>query len=478
MNKPPVKFRNTLALKLTLVVEAVIILAVAAVTTVNLQRVLNRIDDDARARMDLTVALIQRAFISLDQAAFGDWLKEIYKVRFTAADYDLSPVYVLILRGPEEVVFASSNPRFPVVDGAGHKLQPLQYYKIDAPNLARANAEVRDPATGKVSYLVSVGYSIAGFEGLIQREVLTAAAVAGLFMLVGLAVAVAVSVTWTKPVKDIAAGLARIQDGDFNYRLPARRRDELGRLAHSYNVMAEGLRDRDFIKTTFKRYVTKQVAEKILAQKEEITLKGEKREVTVIFSDLEGFTDFSERHTPQEVVLLLNEYLAIMIDVIFLYEGALDKFLGDGVMAYWNAPLDQDHAALKAAVAAMEMQAAIAEFNQRRVAAGKEPVYAGIGISTGEAIAGNIGSEKKMEYTVIGDKVNLAQRLERHTDRGQILMCATTYMLLKDYCFATPLPPSRVKGKAEPVLMYVLHGLNRRAAPFVVSGRAGFLIDG
>jgi class 3 adenylate cyclase len=290
-------------------------------------------------------------------------------------------------------------------------------------------------------------------------------------------VAVAVSVTWTRPVKELAAGLARVQEGDFDYRLEERRRDELGRLAHDFNLMTEGLRDREFVKNTFKRYVTKQVAEKILSQKDAISLEGENREVTVLFSDLEGFTAFSERHEPHEVVALLNEYLAIMIDIIFMYEGALDKFLGDGVMAYWNAPLDQDHAPLKAALAAAEMQHAIAEFNKKRVAEGKEPVYAGIGITTGEVVAGNIGSEKKMEYTVIGDKVNLAQRIEGQTDRGQILMDNTTYVQIKDYCFATPLPPSRVKGKKDPVQIYVVHAFNRRAEPFVAGGRADLLLE-
>ncbi len=473
----PPKFRNTLALKLTLVIEAVIILAIVTVAGVNLSRELARIDDDARARMNLTVGLIQRAFTTLPRAQFENWLQETYRVRLRTADYELSPVYVLILRGQEEVIVASSNPRYPVVDHAGRPLEPLSYYKIAAPNLARVNAHVTDPGTGKARYLISVGYSVAGLNWLIEREVLTAAAIAAFFVLAGLVVAVAVSVRWTKPIKELAAGLGRVQEGNFGYRVPVRRRDELGRLAHTYNIMAEGLRDREFIKNTFKRYVTKQVAEKILSQKGAITLIGEKREVTVLFSDLENFTPFSERHEPHEVVALLNEYLAIMIDVIFLYEGALDKFLGDGVMAYWNAPLDQDHAPIKAAAAALEMQDAIAQFNKKRVAAGKEPVYAGIGISTGEAVAGNIGSEKKMEYTIIGDKVNLAQRIEGQTDRGQILVCAATYKYIKDYCYATPLPPSRLKGKSEPVQIYVLHGLNRRAAPFIASGREDLLLD-
>jgi class 3 adenylate cyclase len=477
MGAKRIKFRNTLALKLTLVIEAILVLAIVTATAVHLQRQLARIDEDARARMNLTVALIQRAFTTLEPAAFEVWLKEIYRLRFNTADYDLTPVYVLVLRGQEEVVVASSNPRVPVVDAAGRKLEPLDYYKIDAPNLGRVNANVTDPRTGKARYMISVGYSVAGLNWLARREILTAAAVAGIFILAGLVVAVAVSVTWTRPVKDLAAGLSRVREGDFDYRIPLRRRDELGRLAYDFNVMAEGLRDREFVKNTFKRYVTKQVAEKILSQKDAISLAGEKREVTVLFSDLEGFTPFAERHEPQEVVALLNEYLAIMIDIIFLYEGALDKFLGDGVMAYWNAPLDQDQAPLKCALAALEMQDAIGIFNKKRAGEGKEPVYAGIGITTGVVVAGNIGSEKKMEYTVVGDKVNLAQRIEGQTDRGQILVDGTTYAHIKDYAYATPLPPSRVRGKKEPVRIYVLHGLNRRAEPFVASGRADLLLD-
>jgi class 3 adenylate cyclase len=472
------KFRNTLALKLTVLVEAVVVLAVVTVAGVNLWYGLQRIEEDARARMNLTLALIQRAFVTLPPEQFQTWLNEIYRVRFKTADYDLAPVYVLVLKGQEEVVAASSNPRFPVVDKNGRELVPLEYYKINAPNLARVNAHVTEPGTGKARYMISVGYSVAGLNSYVEREIFAAAAVAAFFILAGLVVAVAVSVTWTKPVKELVRGLAHVQEGDFDFRIAVRRRDELGRMAHNYNIMAEGLRDRDFIKNTFKRYVTKQVAEKILSQKEAISLKGEKREVTVVFTDLESFTSFAERHEPHEVVALLNEYLAIMIDITFKYEGALDKFLGDGVMAYWNAPLDQDHAELKACLAAVEMQHAIGEFNKQRLTQGKEPVYAGVGISTGEAIAGNIGSEKKMEYTVIGDKVNLAQRIEGQTDRGQILMCATTYNKIKDYCYATPLPPSRVKGRVEPVKLYVLHGLNRRAAEFVAGGRDDLLLDG
>jgi len=131
MAKKELKFRKTLAFKLTLVIEAVLILAIVTVTAVHLYRELSRIDDDARARMNLAVALIERAFNTLERDQFEVWLREIYRLRFNTADYDLTPVYVLVLRGQEEVVVASSNPRIPVTDAAGRKLEPLEYYKID-----------------------------------------------------------------------------------------------------------------------------------------------------------------------------------------------------------------------------------------------------------------------------------------------------------------------------------------------------------
>lgn len=471
------RFYNTLAIKLTLIIEVLLLLGIAATTFINVSREIKNINEELSVRKNITTALIQRAFTTLNENDFAAWVENTYALKSGDSEYNLDVVYVLVLRGQEEVIYSSHNPGFAAVAGDGSPLDPREYYRIKAPNLDHVSVYVTEPGTTRAKYMLSVGYSVAGLNAVARRSVISAVAISVVLLMVGLVISVAISFGWTRPVARLVKGMSRVHDGDFDFRLPVRRRDEFGKLAFNYNLMADGLKDREFIKSTFKRYVTKQVAEQILENRAEIKLAGEKRIVTVMFSDIEGFTELSEKAEPTEIVSMLNEYLAVMIDIIFLYEGALDKFLGDGIMAYWNAPLDQNHSAVKACIAALEMQAAVKKFNNKRVESGKDPLYAGIGINTGEAVAGNIGSEKKMEYTVIGDNVNLAQRIEVKTGRGQVLISESTYKEVSKYIHATPLPPERVKGKSEPVQLYLLHGLNEEGGRFVKSEQGERLIS-
>ncbi len=473
----PKKFRKTMALKLALLIEALLIVAIVITTYVNVNREVENINDDVRARMSMVTGLIQRAYDKLSIQDFDKWIQDIYNLDTKSEKYGSEIIYILILAGQEEVLYASHNPRYRPSDDQGRPLQPKAYYRINAPNMDKVDAYITEPGTTRAKYMISVGYSIVGMKALMNRAIVSAVLISIAFIFLGLFAAIAISLAWTRPIRQLVKGMRSVEEGDYSQDIPQTRRDELGQLTYSYNIMIEGLRDREFIKNTFKRYVTKQVAEKILESKEEINLEGEKRDVTVIFSDIEGFTSISEKIPPHEVVAMLNEYLAIMIDVVFLYEGSLDKFLGDGIMAYWNAPVQQENAALLATLATVEMQYAIDLLNEKRIKRGEEPIFAGIGINTGEAVAGNIGSEKKMEYTVIGDNVNLAQRIEVQTDRGQILLSESTYKRINQFVFATPLPPSRVKGKAEPVTIYLLHGLNERCRPFIKSEYADELIS-
>jgi len=186
--------------------------------------------------------------------------------------------------------------------------------------------------------------------------------------------------------------------------------------------MAKSLREKEMIKQAFTRYVAREVVDQILKDPERIALTGERREVSVLFCDIRGFTPVSERLTPEQVVAMLNEFYTLMIDVVFRYEGTLDKFLGYTIMAVFGAPLPQDDHALRAIHTALAMQTGIRELSARRVQDGKEPIAVGIGVSAGEAIAGSVGTENRMEYTVIGDRVNLAARLEANASPGQILI--------------------------------------------------------
>jgi adenylate cyclase len=167
----------------------------------------------------------------------------------------------------------------------------------------------------------------------------------------------------------------------------------------------------------------------------------------------------SERLTPEQVVSLLNDYYTLMIELTFKHDGTLDKFLGDGVMAVFGAPIAYPDHALHACRAALAMQAGIERLSSARVAEGKEPIVIGIGVNAGEVVAGTVGTEDRMEYTVIGDNVNVASRLTSNAKPGQILMSRRTLDLVRHAVEARPLGSIHVKGKDEEVEAYELVGL-------------------
>lgn len=209
------------------------------------------------------------------------------------------------------------------------------------------------------------------------------------------------------------------------------------------------------LRSMFSRYVAKQVVDKITTS-EEVMLRGEKREISVLFSDIRGFTLMTEQLEPTEVVATLNAYFSCMIDVIYTYEGTLDKFLGDGIMCIFGAPIDQPDHATRVARTALAMKHALAEFNTQQLANNKPILEVGIGINTGDAVVGNVGSEKRLEYTAIGDHVNLAARLQSVATGGQILITEHTYRAIKPLARAVPLPPVKLKGKIDYVQIYDL----------------------
>ncbi|MEW6557660.1 MAG: adenylate/guanylate cyclase domain-containing protein [Elusimicrobiota bacterium] len=230
--------------------------------------------------------------------------------------------------------------------------------------------------------------------------------------------------------------------------------NRLGEWNTTYSRSLKELREKELIKDTFGRYVSHQVAEKILQHPEKLEFGGERREVSILFADIRGFTPYAESHTPEEVVATLNEYFSVMIDVIFKNEGTLDKFMGDCIMAIFGAPIEQPDHAIRSVKTAIEMQDALKELNKRRIENGKEPINVGIGVNSGEAVVGNVGSQKRVEYSAIGDIVNVASRLETTSAKGQILIGSNTYEKIKEQIKAKEIGPVYVKGRTEPVMVY------------------------
>jgi adenylate cyclase len=216
-----------------------------------------------------------------------------------------------------------------------------------------------------------------------------------------------------------------------------------------------------WIKQAFGHYLSKEVINELLSNPSKLKLGGERRKLTVFFSDVRGFTTFSESHQPEEVVAMLNEILTEQVKMVFKYQGTLDKFVGDELMAFWGAPgvLHLEDHPIVAVRTAIEIQERIKTLQEKWVGEHKEPLKIGIGINSGDMVVGNMGSAEMMDYTVIGDNVNLGARLCSAAGPGEIIISEATYEPIKDQIEAEKLEPILVKGKAKPVSIYKVKGL-------------------
>lgn len=306
---------------------------------------------------------------------------------------------------------------------------------------------------------IELGFSSLGLDRELRAKLASSAFVLGLSLLCAVVGAWVLARRITRPLNDLVAAMERAKRGAWE-TVSVASRDEVGLLARAFNDMVHGLKERERLKNTLARYVSDDVAARILTERSDLELKGELREVTVLFLDIRGFTSISERLSPREVVAMLNDYFEAIIEVVFKHHGTINKFIGDAVMAIFGAPFAVDDAPMRAVRAAVEIEQAVAAVNHRRREAGLATVAIGIGINTGSAIAGNVGSERRMEYTVIGDDVNLAQRLEGLAREGEILVSQATYDKVRDRVQSRAREPVQVKGKTIPVWVYEIVGIS------------------
>jgi len=238
------------------------------------------------------------------------------------------------------------------------------------------------------------------------------------------------------------------------------------------------------IRAMFSSYVTERVVNELIKNPGMAKLGGERKELTILFSDVRGFTSFSETHPPEEVVPILNEYLGAMTDIIFKWEGTLDKFMGDAILAFWGAPMKQEDHAERAIKCSLEMLKKLRELQEKWQAEGKPVLDVGTGINTGEVLVGNIGAEgRKMDYTVIGDHVHLASRIEALTRKYNVHILITEFTMNKIReaidagriwrMEATGLEKVIVKGKEKAVGIFEVSPVEGPAKPVIVEYAEG-----
>jgi adenylate cyclase len=217
------------------------------------------------------------------------------------------------------------------------------------------------------------------------------------------------------------------------------------------------------VREKMRRLLSPQLVEEVVSGRLELKRGGELRHATVMFADIRNFTSVSEQLPPQEVVDNINEYFELMVDVIFKYEGTLDKFIGDEIMAIWGAPIGQPDDAERAVKCVIEMQQVLEEYNAKLEANGELTFKIGIGMNSGEVVAGYMGSTKSMNYTVMGDVVNTAARFCSAASPDEILIGENTFAEVSDLVDYEILPPTKLKGKVEHVDIYRIHGLKDAA---------------
>jgi adenylate cyclase len=218
--------------------------------------------------------------------------------------------------------------------------------------------------------------------------------------------------------------------------------------------LIERMRREAVVLSNFQRYFAPDLARQIAGQEGEIQLGGAKRQVVVLFSDIRGFTQLSERMSPDGIAGLLTDYFTEMVEIVFRYGGTLDKFMGDALMALWGAPIARIDDADRATRAAIGMQQALRQLNVRWQQQGRPALAVGIGLNAGEVFAGNIGSERRLEYTVIGDAVNIAARLCSQAGPGEILIAEPLHAILSQPPPVSALTPVPLRGKSRPVPVY------------------------
>jgi adenylate cyclase len=303
---------------------------------------------------------------------------------------------------------------------------------------------------GEAQIILNLDGLIAPLVARARRDVALAS---GGLLLIGVLLAISISARTTRPLQRLRLAVNALAAGDLSARVKPTTRDEVADLTRAFNEMSESLSQKQRVETAFRRYVSDHVLREVLDSPESVTLQGERREITVLFIDIRNFTRLTGRIGPERLVSFLNEAFDLITSRLLDHGATVDKYIGDAILAYLGAPIDTPDHPERAVAAAIAIQRSVDERNRKQEATEEEFVRLdlGIGIHTGPVVVGNIGSELKMDYTAIGDPVNVANRIQQFARPGEILVTTDVAGRLGSRLKRESLGPKQLPGRDAPV---------------------------
>ena len=304
---------------------------------------------------------------------------------------------------------------------------------------------------------VHVGVSLNFIEQVIKEERWRIIGMTLFLVLIGIVITVGLGLWFSHPILKLVMATREISMGNYGHKVDLARKDELGNLATAFNKMSDELWVKSLMQDSFGKYVGSEVLEMIMNNPENTWLKGNRSEATIIFTDVRGFTQYTEEKEPEELVEELNECFEIQTGAILDHGGYIDKFVGDAVLGVFGVPVFHKDHIERAVRAAIDMQVALkkaSKNNKNRLL-----TSIGIGINSGVVVSGNIGSQVKLEYTVVGDSVNVASRLNDLAGPGEVIISDVIYEQIRNIVAVEALPPQELKGKSGTIEIYKVLGI-------------------
>jgi adenylate cyclase len=278
----------------------------------------------------------------------------------------------------------------------------------------------------------------------------------------------------TGPIEKISKAAGSVAKGRYGEPMPIPTRDEVGRLAESFNAMVEGLKEKDFIRNTFGRYVDPEIAKDLISRPDAKSVGGQKRQVAILICDIRGFTPLAESLSPEETVTMLNRYFSIMIEVIGNNQGIIVDFCGDGMLVFFESLRGSEKGPVARAMAcALGMQSEIRPLNDAFRKEGLPVLETGIGVHAGEVIVGNIGSEARAKYGIVGSAVNLTQRIQEAAGPGEVVISDSVFRVAKEDLSIRKTLRVKLKGFKEVMNLHVLETFEERSPGASLSGKQG-----